>query len=76
MISVFPKGFMEPAQLCNVVNNEIGLFHHRSGHPDVDRYETAGANSTREVEKLGPFDRPISDLETLIKTRYDHGYNR
>ena len=33
----------------------------------------AAAVTSLKMEKLGPFDRPISDVEALIHSRYDHG---
>jgi sugar/nucleoside kinase (ribokinase family) len=33
----------------------------------------AAAVTSLKMEKLGPFDRPVSDVETLIQTRYNHG---
>jgi sugar/nucleoside kinase (ribokinase family) len=36
----------------------------------------AAAVTTLKMEKLGPFDRPISDVEALIQARYDHGSSR
>jgi sugar/nucleoside kinase (ribokinase family) len=32
----------------------------------------AAAVTSLKMEKLGPFDRPISDIEALIHARYDH----
>jgi sugar/nucleoside kinase (ribokinase family) len=32
----------------------------------------AAAVTSLKMEKLGPFDRPISDVEKLIRTRYNH----
>jgi sugar/nucleoside kinase (ribokinase family) len=33
----------------------------------------AAAVTSLKMEKLGPFDRPVSDVESLIRTRYNHG---
>jgi sugar/nucleoside kinase (ribokinase family) len=33
----------------------------------------AAAVTSLKMEKLGPFDRPIQDVEALIHARYDHG---
>ncbi len=33
----------------------------------------AAAVTSLKMEKLGPFDRPISDVEALIRLKYDHG---
>ena len=33
----------------------------------------AAAVTSLKMEKLGPFDRPLSDVEALIQARYDHG---
>jgi len=33
----------------------------------------AAAVTSLKMEKLGPFDRPLSDVESLIRARYDHG---
>jgi sugar/nucleoside kinase (ribokinase family) len=33
----------------------------------------AAAVTSLKMENLGPFDRPISDVEALIRARYDHG---
>jgi sugar/nucleoside kinase (ribokinase family) len=33
----------------------------------------AAAVTSLKMEKLGPFDRPLSDVEALIRLRYDHG---
>jgi sugar/nucleoside kinase (ribokinase family) len=33
----------------------------------------AAAVTSLKMEKLGPFDRPVSDVEALIRSRYDHG---
>ena len=33
----------------------------------------AAAVTSLKMEKLGPFDRPVSDIEALIQTRYNHG---
>jgi sugar/nucleoside kinase (ribokinase family) len=33
----------------------------------------AAAVTSLKMEKLGPFDRPLSDVESLIHARYDHG---
>jgi sugar/nucleoside kinase (ribokinase family) len=33
----------------------------------------AAAVTSLKMENLGPFDRPICDVEALIHTRYDHG---
>jgi sugar/nucleoside kinase (ribokinase family) len=35
----------------------------------------AAALTSLKMEKLGPFDRPISDVEALILTKYGHGAN-
>ncbi|MCX6038873.1 MAG: PfkB family carbohydrate kinase [Chloroflexi bacterium] len=32
----------------------------------------AAAVTSLKMEKLGPFDRPLSDVEALIRTKYDH----
>jgi sugar/nucleoside kinase (ribokinase family) len=33
----------------------------------------AAAVTSLKMEKLGPFDRPVSDVEGLIRARYNHG---
>lgn len=33
----------------------------------------AAAVTSLKMEKLGPFDRPVSDVEALIHSRYNHG---
>jgi sugar/nucleoside kinase (ribokinase family) len=33
----------------------------------------AAAVTSLKMEKLGPFDRPIGDVEALIRLKYDHG---
>lgn len=33
----------------------------------------AAAVTSLKMEKLGPFDRPLSDVEALIQARYNHG---
>ena len=33
----------------------------------------AAAVTSLKMEKIGPFDRPVSDVEALIHARYDHG---
>jgi len=33
----------------------------------------AAAVTSLKMEKLGPFDRPVSDVEALIHARYNHG---
>jgi sugar/nucleoside kinase (ribokinase family) len=35
----------------------------------------AAAVTSLKMEKLGPFDRPISDVEELIHAKYNHGSN-
>jgi sugar/nucleoside kinase (ribokinase family) len=35
----------------------------------------AAAVTSLKMEKLGPFDRPLGDVEALISLRYDHGSN-
>jgi hypothetical protein len=33
----------------------------------------AAAVTSLKMEKLGPFDQSVSDVENLINARYDHG---
>ncbi len=39
----------------------------------LDAGTWAAAVTSLKMEKLGPFDRPIHDIEALIHARYDHG---
>ena len=45
----------------------------RLSRPPVEAGIWAAAVTSLKMEKLGPFDRPISDVEALIRARYDHG---
>jgi sugar/nucleoside kinase (ribokinase family) len=41
--------------------------------PPLEAGIWAAAVTSLKMEKLGPFDRTISDVEALIQARYDHG---
>jgi sugar/nucleoside kinase (ribokinase family) len=45
----------------------------RLSKPPLEAGIWAAAVTSLKVERLGPFDRPIRDVEALIKTRYSHG---
>ncbi len=44
----------------------------RLSKPPLEAGIWAAAVTSLKVEKLGPFDRPIRDVEALIKSRYNH----
>jgi len=45
----------------------------RLSKPALEAGTWAAAVTSLKMEKLGPFDRPLSDVEALIQARYDHG---
>jgi hypothetical protein len=48
----------------------------RLSMPPAEAGTWAAAVTSLKMEKLGPFDRSISDVEALIHSRYDHGTKR
>ncbi len=44
----------------------------RLSMPPAEAGIWAAAVTSLKMEKLGPFDRPIKDVEALIRSRYDH----
>ena len=47
----------------------------RLSKPPLEAGIWAAAVTSLKMEKLGPFDRPICDVEALIHARYNHGSN-
>jgi sugar/nucleoside kinase (ribokinase family) len=45
----------------------------RLSKPPLEAGIWAAALTSLKMEKLGPFDRPVGDIEALIRTKYDHG---
>ena len=45
----------------------------RLSMPPLDAGIWAAAVTSLKMEKLGPFDRPVSDIKSLIRLKYDHG---
>lgn len=48
----------------------------RLSMPPAEAGIWAAAVTSLKMEKLGPFDRPIKDVEALIRSRYDHDTKR
>ncbi len=46
----------------------------RLSKPPLEAGIWAAAVTSLKMEKLGPFDRPLNDVETLIHSKYDHGF--
>lgn len=44
--------------------------------PPLEAGIWAAAVTSLKMERLGPFDHPLDDVEALIKTRYEHGSAR
>jgi sugar/nucleoside kinase (ribokinase family) len=45
----------------------------RLSKPPLDAGIWAAAVTSLKMEKLGPFDRPVCDVEALIRAKYNHG---